>query len=207
MTVHNVGINAVAALSLAFAISACNTQTASSPPATAALSTQNLDIGSQLNRRVNKTISLLAVFPNGISTNGDGYLRHAFGLAYTLKKTTGLSDLEKKDATWKVVKGLSDPECFSFESVNFPGEYLRHANYRIRKDPYKDDPLFKNDATWCEKVYEEEYAVALESKNYPGLFMRRINGEVWLAKPDGTHAWDDPTNFEENTKWYVFDAL
>ncbi len=54
------------------------------------------------------------------------YIRHADGLGYTAVVDAAASDLLKQDATWTIVPGLIDSSCYSFESVNYPGEYLRH---------------------------------------------------------------------------------
>jgi len=40
-----------------------------------------------------------------------------------------------QDQLWKLVPGLADPAGVSFESVNYPGRYLRHYNYLLRVDP------------------------------------------------------------------------
>jgi len=46
-----------------------------------------------------------------------------------------------------LVAGLADPEGISFESVEFPGYYLRHRDYVVRLESDTTD-LFNNDATW-----------------------------------------------------------
>lgn len=51
------------------------------------------------------------------------------------------------DVTFRVVPGLADPTWVSFESVNYPGRFLRHSNYKLRLDPVADD-LGRKDATF-----------------------------------------------------------
>ncbi|MFC1794076.1 AbfB domain-containing protein, partial [Planctomycetota bacterium] len=46
-----------------------------------------------------------------------------------------------------MVPGLANPDGVSFESVEFPGYYLRHRDYVVRLESGTSD-LFNNDATW-----------------------------------------------------------
>jgi len=42
------------------------------------------------------------------------------------------SDLNKKDASFKVVAANNNkPGYVSFESVNYPGYFLRHSDYKL----------------------------------------------------------------------------
>jgi lysophospholipase L1-like esterase len=129
------------------------------------------------------------------------YLRHKDGLGYTEVVTATSDDLLKKDATWKIVPGLASAACYSFESRNFPGEYLRHQNSRVRRDTNDSSALFVADATWCPRAASG--GVRLAGYNYPGSFLRHIGGELWLATPGGTNAWDNPATFVADTTWSI----
>ncbi|MEV6423898.1 AbfB domain-containing protein [Streptomyces sp. NPDC051662] len=129
------------------------------------------------------------------------YLRHYEQLAHTAIVDGGSDGLLKNDATWKVVTGLANSNCYSFESRNYPGEYLRHRDFRIRRDADDGSALFKADATFC--TVAGTGGVRLSSANLPGSFIRHINSEVWLATPGGGHAWDNPATFTEDTTWAV----
>jgi hypothetical protein len=41
------------------------------------------------------------------------------------------SELDRRDSTFKMVPGLADSRHVSFESVNYPGHYLRHQGFRL----------------------------------------------------------------------------
>ncbi|MFE7566560.1 AbfB domain-containing protein [Streptomyces sp. NPDC057539] len=129
------------------------------------------------------------------------YLRHYEQLAYTAVVDGGSDGLLKNDATWKVVTGLANINCYSFESRNYPGEYLRHRDFRVRRDADDGSALFKADATFC--TVAGTGGVRLSSANLPGSYLRHINSEVWLATPGGGHAWDNPATFTEDTTWAV----
>jgi hypothetical protein len=74
------------------------------------------------------------------------YLRHRSWEGW-LDKFDG-SDLNAKDATFYVRRGLADPAGVSFESVNYPGHFLRHSSYLMRLDRHDGSPLFAADATF-----------------------------------------------------------
>ncbi|WP_406151274.1 AbfB domain-containing protein [Streptomyces sp. NBC_01012] len=131
----------------------------------------------------------------------DKYLRHYDQLAFTEVVDEGSADVLKSDATWKVVTGLANDNCYSFESRNYPGEYLRHQAFRVRRDADDGSDLFDADATFCAVAGTD--GVRLSSANLPGSYLRHIDSEVWLATPGGGHAWDDAATFTEDTTWAV----
>jgi len=80
------------------------------------------------------------------------------------------------DSQWKMVPGLADPYLVSFESVNFPGQYLRHRNGEIWKDASDGSALFKADATWRKvQGVGNGDQVSFESYNFPGNYIRHRN--------------------------------
>ncbi len=112
----------------------------------------------------------------------DHYLRHRNGV---LELTKISSELDKKDATFKVVKGLWGEGTISLESVNFPGHYLRHQNFVLKLHKATPDDLFKKDAsfkTWQSVIDENQ--ISFESINYPGYYIRHQNFKVYLQKQD-----------------------
>ncbi|ORT60745.1 AbfB domain-containing protein [Streptomyces sp. CB03238] len=129
------------------------------------------------------------------------YLRHKDGAAFTEVVDANSSGLLKNDATWKIVPGLADSRCYSFESRNFPGEYLRHRDFRVYKEGGDGSALFKADATWC--AVQGAGGVRLSAYNFPGQYLRHYYSELWLATPGGSHAWDNPNTFTEDTTWAV----
>ena len=93
------------------------------------------------------------------------------------------SDLDKKDATFKIVPGLADSKLISFESVNYPGYYLRHQNFRIKLHKYSDEQLFKEDATF-RKVpgLADKSWSSFESYNYPGHYIRHRDYHLYIEE-------------------------
>lgn len=129
------------------------------------------------------------------------HLRHYDGPAFTEVVNSGSPAVLKADATWKIVPGLANGNCYSFESRNYHGEFLRHREFRVRRDANDNSALFKADATWCAVVGNG--GVRFTSANLPGSYLRHIDSEVWLATPGGGRAFDSPAFFAEDTTWAV----
>ncbi len=131
----------------------------------------------------------------------DRYVRHQNGAVFTEVVTGGSSALLKNDATWRVVPGLADSSCYSFESRNYPGEYLRHRDSRVYKEG-GSGALFRADSTFC-PVRGADGGVRLSAYNFPEQYLRHYNAELWLAIPGGTRTWDARALFREDTTWAV----
>lgn len=131
----------------------------------------------------------------------DRYLRHFNGLGAT-EAVNGSSDIMlKQDATYRVLPGLADANCFSFESRNFPGHFLRHRDFRLRNEVRDWSPIFSADATFCaRKALDGSDNISLESKNMSGYYIRHRNAEVWLD------ALEDSTGYKEDATWHVANA-
>lgn len=126
-------------------------------------------------------------------------LRHYDSLART--DVIGTSATEKADSSFRVVVGLADKNCYSLESQNYPGKYLRHSNSRVRLDSRDNTRVFDEDATWCTRPGLSGQGVTLESFNFPGRYMRHANSEVWLAQPGGSLPSDAAASFNEDSSW------
>ncbi|GAA0468055.1 hypothetical protein Aca07nite_40010 [Actinoplanes capillaceus] len=85
---------------------------------------------------------------------------------------------ERDDANFRIRSGLANSGCVSFESVNFPGYYLRHRNFEIRLDRIDGSELFRQDATFCPLTIRSGAALVLRSHNYPRHYV--VSGDQWL---------------------------
>ncbi|KAJ7886029.1 alpha-L-arabinofuranosidase B [Mycena leptocephala] len=131
----------------------------------------------------------------------DRYVRHQNSLAITTSITSAADATTKSDATFTARAGLADASCYSFESVNFPGEFLRHMNFRLQIATSDNTEVFNRDATFCAQVgIADASAVTLWSYNIAGHAMRHINAEVWLSTRGGPHTQD------ANPSTYAADA-
>ena len=98
------------------------------------------------------------------------YIRH-LGVGAQATIASNLSPVE--DSQWKVVPGLADSSCVSFESVNYPGYFLRHRNYLIYLDQNDGSTTFKADATFREVAgLKDSSWKSYQSYNYPSRYLR-----------------------------------
>jgi hypothetical protein len=94
----------------------------------------------------------------------------------------------------------------SFESVNFPGYYLRHQHFRIRIDRDDGTELFRKDATFFRRGPligpGLPNGVTLESVNLEKHYIRHQNFQLWLAHPFG-----DPFQFAQDATFEAFEGF
>ncbi|WP_433533299.1 AbfB domain-containing protein [Micromonospora sp. CA-263727] len=131
------------------------------------------------------------------------YLRHQNSLAFTDVVDASSPTLLKEDATYTIRPGLADPACYSFESVNYPGQYLRHAESRVRNSPNDGSALLRADATWCARTGLTGSGVSLESYNFRGSFLRHYNSEVWMSNGAGGAAYNSPALWAADSTWNI----
>ncbi|XVV13153.1 AbfB domain-containing protein [Actinoplanes sp. CA-131856] len=129
------------------------------------------------------------------------YLRHRDGLARTDVITTASPVTDRQDATFTVRAGLADNSCYTFESVNYPGQYLRHAGYRLQKAANDGSAVFQQDATFCGQPGLSGGNLSLESLNYPGYYWRHYAEAVYIATNGGGNTWDNAASFTADATW------
>ncbi|MFB8041121.1 AbfB domain-containing protein [Streptomyces hydrogenans] len=133
----------------------------------------------------------------------DRYLRHADSLAWTEIVNAGSGTLLKQDATFTLRRGLADSSCYSFESVNYPGRYLRHADSRVRTATDDGTALFRQDATFCARPGIGGTGVTFESLNIPGSYLRHFDSAVYLSSGAGSGGFDRPQTLGADSSWSV----
>lgn len=94
------------------------------------------------------------------------------------------NDTDRKWATFEVVPGLADRQCYSLLAAD--GRHLRHLNWRLRASGEQNTVLSRRDATFCARAGWSAGTVALESYNYRGWFLRHTGGEMWVDQFDGS---------------------
>lgn len=152
------------------------------PEATEATTSASLSVGEALNTLVSFNVTTAGYT--------DRYIRHQESLTFTAVVGASSAEAARQDASFFVRPGLASGACYSFESQNFPGHYLRHSNYRLRKDANDGSALFKADATFCARAGLSGAETSLESYNLTGRYLRHKNSEVWLGNAGGTSPGD-----------------
>ncbi|WP_327636175.1 AbfB domain-containing protein [Kribbella sp. NBC_00482] len=133
----------------------------------------------------------------------DRVLRHREGLTRTDTIDANSSLTDRQDASFVIRAGLAESSCYSLESLNFPGQYLRHSNYRLQNAPNDGTDTFRKDATFCAQPPRAGGAgnVSLQSINYPTYYVRHASELVYIATVGGANAWDGGGSYDADTTW------
>ncbi|MFJ4082204.1 AbfB domain-containing protein [Streptomyces iakyrus] len=101
---------------------------------------------------------------------------------------------QREDATFRRVAGLSDSSCYSFTTAD--GRYLRHRSFVLVADRNDGSSLFRQDATFCPRVWPRSGTLTLESVNYPGRFLRHRNFQLRLDPFENSHQYYGDASFQ-----------
>lgn len=157
-------------------------------------------VGGVADVPVEENLSLRVTTPG----HEDRYLAHEGGLGVTAPVGDDSSEADRTAATWRFVPGLADDQCLSLESADHPGEYLRHAESRVSREPADGSGLFDQDATWCAVPGLSGEGISLRSYNFPDRYLRHYDSELWLSGA-GTVGEDRDTaeHYDHDTSWSV----
>ncbi|MEK8033973.1 family 43 glycosylhydrolase [Ideonella sp. DXS29W] len=102
-------------------------------------------------------------------------------------RTNDTPDFGKPVAVGKAIKepaGSPPDSSMRFEASKIGGNFMRHANGRVRLDANVSPA---EDAQWRQVPgLNDPHAVSFESVNAPGHYLRHRNGEVWSDANDGS---------------------
>ncbi len=120
-------------------------------------------------------------------------------LAYADPVTASSTTAVKQSATWTIVPGLADANCYSFRDSS--GRYLRHWDFRVRFDASNGTDIFKKDATYCARPGTNSGSVRLESYNYPGRYIRHYNYALRVDPYQATDTFRADSSFTAVNPW------
>ena len=129
------------------------------------------------------------------------YVRHQNNNVVTSVISSGSSALDKNDGSWIVRRGLADQSCVSFESRNYPGDFLRHFNFQLLRQPMNGSTVNRQDATFC--PVSVSGGTQFRSLNFPTRFIRHFNNTLYIASNGGSNAFDSATSWTADTTWAV----
>ena len=131
------------------------------------------------------------------------YISHD-GSAVRLEVVSSSSDSSlKRRSSWTVRSGLGNDACVSFESVDTPGSYIRHATSQLRVDINDGSKIMHEDATFCPRAGLSGKGNTLTAWGYPARNFRHNKGLVYVASNGGVHSFDDPTLYNDDTSWII----
>jgi hypothetical protein len=149
---------------------------------------------------VGSTISLQAT-TSGYTTR---YIAHTDTTVNTQVVTSSSSTTLKEQASWKVVTGLGNSGCYSFESVDTPGSYIRHYNFELLLNADDSTKQFYEDATFCPMASLNSAGTnSIRSWSYPTRFFRHYENVLYVASNGGVDTFDSTTSFNADVSWVI----
>ena len=127
------------------------------------------------------------------------YVRHLDQLGRLDPVTSGSPAQVKRDATVTVVSGLASPSCYSFQAAN--GQFLRHADWRVRLDANTGTAQFREDATFCATTGSVAGSVSLAPVRHPDRRLRHRNFELWVEPYQDTATFRADSSFRLTAPW------
>ncbi|QKX59168.1 uncharacterized protein TRUGW13939_06300 [Talaromyces rugulosus] len=132
------------------------------------------------------------------------YIAHSGSTVKTEAVSSSSSDDLKKSASWVVHTGLGNSACYSFESVDTPGSYIRHSSYKLQVDKSDGTTQFHEDATFCPQTgINGDGHYSIRSWSYPARYWRHFNGVGYIAGNGGPYDFDAKYSFNDDVSWAV----
>jgi hypothetical protein len=148
------------------------------------LSTKELPVGQK--------ISLRLTTPGQESH----FIAHTGDTVNTQAVTSSSSNTVKRQASWTIRTGLARDDCYSLESVDAPGSFIRHSGFELKLVAEENTKQFKEDATFCSESSLNGMEYMFRSWNHPTRFFRHFDGVAYTATNDAVHSFEVVENFE-----------
>lgn len=152
---------------------------------------------------VGSSVSLHVTTP-GYTTR---YLAHTGNTVNTQVVSSSNTTAVKQLASWHVRTGLGNSACFSFESVDTPGSYIRHYDFVLLLNANDGTKQFGEDATFCPQSGLNGQGSSFRSWNYPTRWFRHYANIGYAASNGGVHTFDAATSFNNDVSFLVETGL
>ncbi|KAI4674810.1 uncharacterized protein J4E84_010416 [Alternaria hordeiaustralica] len=137
----------------------------------------------------------------------DRYLAHTGATVNTQVVSSSSTALLKRQASWTVRAGLANSACFSFESKDTAGSYIRHYNFVLQLQANDGSKAFKEDATFCPQAGFTGSGSSIRAWGYPTRYIRHYNNVGNIASNGGVHDFDAAASFNADATWSVGTGL
>lgn len=155
------------------------------------LNTAPLTVGSKISLRVTTS---------GFNTR---YIAHTGAAVNTQVVSSSSSTALKQQASWVVRTGLANSGCYSFESVDSPGSFIRHYSFVLQVNANDGSKTFGEDATFCSLAGLNGTGNTIRSWSYPTRFFRHYNNLGYTASNGGVQTFDVTSSFNADVTFVV----
>jgi hypothetical protein len=148
---------------------------------------------------VGSSISLRAT-TSGYDTR---YIAHTGSTVNTQVVSSSSSTALKQQASWTVRAGLGNSACFSFESRDTPGSYIRHYDFVLQLGANDNSKQFREDATFCPQAGLTGEGSSIRAWAYPTRYLRHYANVAYVATNGGVHTFDAASSFNNDASWVI----
>ncbi|KAH9477669.1 Alpha-L-arabinofuranosidase [Psilocybe cubensis] len=131
------------------------------------------------------------------------FIAHTGSAVNTQVVDSSSSTALKQQASWTVRTGLGNSACFSFESRDTPGSFIRHANFALVVNANDGSKLFSEDATFCPQAGLNGQGNTIKSWSFPTRAFRHFNNNLFVASNGGVHDFDSPTLYNDDVSFVI----
>ncbi|KAF5310629.1 hypothetical protein D9619_008263 [Psilocybe cf. subviscida] len=131
------------------------------------------------------------------------FIAHTGATVNTQVVTSSDTTALKQSASWTVRTGLGNSACFSFESRDTPGSFIRHSNFQLMVNANDGSKLFSEDATYCPKAGLNGQGNTLTSWSFPNRSFRHFNAILFIASNGGVHDFDATALYNDDVSFVI----
>ncbi|KAG8420852.1 Alpha-L-arabinofuranosidase [Metarhizium acridum] len=136
------------------------------------------------------------------------YISHSGASLKTEVVSSSSSSQLKREASWVVRAGLGPGDCFSFESVDSPGSFIRVSpEFRVVVEANDGKKGFREDATFCPQAGIGGKGSSFRSWKYPTRYWRHFNGDMYASRNGGPEYFDAQWVFNEDVTYEAGDGF
>ncbi|KAF8196542.1 family 54 glycoside hydrolase [Pholiota molesta] len=131
------------------------------------------------------------------------FIAHTGATVNTQVVATSSTAALQQQASWIVRTGLGNSACFSFESVDTPGSFIRHSGFALLLNANDGSKLFSEDATFCPQAGLNGQGNSLRSWSHPTRYFRHFNNVLDVASNGGPETFDATASFNDDVSWVI----
>jgi hypothetical protein len=131
------------------------------------------------------------------------YLAHTGVTVNSQVVSSSSSAALKQLASWTVRAGLANGGCFSFESKDTPGSFMRHYNWELRVNALDGTKQFREDATFCPQAGLNGQGTSIRAWSFPTRYIRHYDNVGYTASNGGVHTYDAADSFHNDVSWVI----
>lgn len=114
---------------------------------------------------------------------------------------------QKQRARWIVRQGLGSSDCYSFESDERRGSFIRHSNNGLVVNGNDGSKLFSEDATFCIQTGINGQGSTIRSWSQAARYWRHYDARVHISYPGGNNDYDNKNSFNDDASFVITGAV